>query len=295
LDPILVGLCALASRFSCWRSGCRSPRLGISPRSASSSSSHGGRASDFVAQWAWRPTLSLIANGPLRFPQELQPRHGAAVRADGAPRLRGGVYHRCLSRGPAVAGAAARRGGDGIGGRLRRLSAITGSSVACAAAMGRIAIPEMLKFGYSKPLAAGSVAIGGTLGSLIPPSILFILYGIFAEQSIAKLFMAAIIPGLLSLGGLSSGDLHLGAAAPRGGPDRPDEEIGADRWRAWAMLVHRGPVRRGDRRHLCGVLHAVRGRGRRRDRGAGAGAGAGAAELAKIYRGPEARASSSPR
>jgi hypothetical protein len=77
--------------------------------------------------------------------------------------------------------------------------AITGSSVACTAAMGRIAIPEMLRSGYSKSLATGSVAIGGTLGSLIPPSILFILYGVFAEQSIARLFMAAVIPGLLSL------------------------------------------------------------------------------------------------
>lgn len=78
-------------------------------------------------------------------------------------------------------------------------SAITGSSVACAAAMGRIAIPEMRRYDYSKALAAGSVAAGGTLGSLIPPSILFILYGIFTEQSIEKLFIAGIVPGLLSL------------------------------------------------------------------------------------------------
>lgn len=78
-------------------------------------------------------------------------------------------------------------------------SAITGSSVACAAAMGRIAIPEMRKAGYSPALASGSVASGGTLGSLIPPSILFILYGVFTEQSIEQLFFAGIVPGLLSL------------------------------------------------------------------------------------------------
>ncbi|MBO6834913.1 MAG: TRAP transporter large permease [Alphaproteobacteria bacterium] len=78
-------------------------------------------------------------------------------------------------------------------------SAISGSSVACAAAMGRIAVPEMLESRYSRTLASGSVAIGGTLGSLIPPSILFIIFGVFAEQSIAKLFLAAAIPGLLTL------------------------------------------------------------------------------------------------
>lgn len=78
-------------------------------------------------------------------------------------------------------------------------SAVSGSSLACAAAMGRIAVPEMLNQGYSRSLATGSVAVGGTLGALIPPSILLLIYGIFVEQSIAKLFAAALIPGLMSL------------------------------------------------------------------------------------------------
>ncbi|MFC6856240.1 TRAP transporter large permease [Marivibrio halodurans] len=78
-------------------------------------------------------------------------------------------------------------------------SAITGSSVACAAAMGRIAVPEMLRYGYDPRLAAGSVAAGGTLGSLIPPSLLFVIYAIFTEQSVKGLFLAGIVPGLLSL------------------------------------------------------------------------------------------------
>jgi tripartite ATP-independent transporter DctM subunit len=78
-------------------------------------------------------------------------------------------------------------------------SALTGSSVACAAAMGRICTPEMLRYGYGQRLATSSVAVGGTLGSLIPPSVAFILYGIFAEQSIAQLFLAGILPGLISL------------------------------------------------------------------------------------------------
>ncbi|WCR10815.1 TRAP transporter large permease [Paracoccus stylophorae] len=80
-------------------------------------------------------------------------------------------------------------------------SAISGSSIACASTMGRICVPEMLRLGYDPRLASASVAAGGTLGSLIPPSVLFILYGIFTETSISKLFLAGILPGLLSLGG----------------------------------------------------------------------------------------------
>lgn len=78
-------------------------------------------------------------------------------------------------------------------------SAISGSSIACASTMGRICIPEMLRLGYNPKLATASVAAGGTLGSLIPPSVLFILYGIFTETSISKLFLAGILPGLLTL------------------------------------------------------------------------------------------------
>ncbi len=77
-------------------------------------------------------------------------------------------------------------------------SAASGSSVATAAAMGRITIPEMINQGYDKGLATGVVAAAGTLGSLIPPSILMVIYGIFAEVSISKLLIAGIIPGILT-------------------------------------------------------------------------------------------------
>jgi len=78
-------------------------------------------------------------------------------------------------------------------------SAITGSSVACAAAMGKICVPEMLRANYGPRLATASVAAGGTLGSLIPPSVPFILYGIFTETPISRLFMAGILPGILTI------------------------------------------------------------------------------------------------
>ncbi|MDO6459672.1 TRAP transporter large permease [Granulosicoccaceae sp. 1_MG-2023] len=80
-------------------------------------------------------------------------------------------------------------------------SAITGSSLACASSMGRICVPEMLRFGYDKQLATATVAMGGTLGSLIPPSVLFILYGMFTEQSVNKLFLAGVLPGILTISG----------------------------------------------------------------------------------------------
>lgn len=77
-------------------------------------------------------------------------------------------------------------------------AAVTGSSVACAAAMGRIAVPEMLRAKYDPGLATGTVAAGGTIGALIPPSIILILFGIFAEVPIQKLFIGGIVPGLMT-------------------------------------------------------------------------------------------------
>ena len=76
-------------------------------------------------------------------------------------------------------------------------AAISGSSVATAASIGTVAIPELLKRKYSRSLSVGTIAAGGTLGILIPPSIAMIIYGSFTNLSIAKLFMAGLVPGLL--------------------------------------------------------------------------------------------------
>lgn len=76
-------------------------------------------------------------------------------------------------------------------------AACTGSSVASAATMGTIAFPEMQKYNYSPRLGAGAIAAGGTLGILIPPSTIFIIYGIITETSIGDLFIAGIIPGIM--------------------------------------------------------------------------------------------------
>jgi C4-dicarboxylate transporter, DctM subunit len=79
-------------------------------------------------------------------------------------------------------------------------SALTGSSPATCAAIGKMGIPEMRKRGYDADLATGAIAAGGTLGILIPPSITMILYGIASETSIGRLFLAGVLPGLLLTG-----------------------------------------------------------------------------------------------
>ena len=78
-------------------------------------------------------------------------------------------------------------------------ASVCGSSVACSAAMGRIAVPEMMKQRYSAELATGTVAAGGTIGALIPPSIIMILYGIIAQTSITELFLGGVTIGLLTM------------------------------------------------------------------------------------------------
>jgi len=78
-------------------------------------------------------------------------------------------------------------------------SSICGSSIATAATMAKVAMPPMRRFGYKDSLAAGSIAAGGTLGILIPPSVILVIYGILTQQNIGKLFAAGILPGLVAI------------------------------------------------------------------------------------------------
>jgi len=96
-----------------------------------------------------------------------------------------------------------KRGGMAMAaiGSCAGFGAICGSSLATAGTMGQVALPELKKHGYSGSLATGALAAGGTLGILIPPSIILVIYSIIAEQNIAKMFVAAIVPGLLAVFG----------------------------------------------------------------------------------------------
>ena len=78
-------------------------------------------------------------------------------------------------------------------------SAVCGSSLATAATMTKVAMPSMRRFGYADSLATGSIAAGGTLGILIPPSVVMIIYGLLTESDIGKLFIAGVIPGVLGI------------------------------------------------------------------------------------------------
>ncbi len=77
--------------------------------------------------------------------------------------------------------------------------AVSGSGIATTATMGRVALPEMRRHGYADSLACATIAAGGTLGVMIPPSILFVVYGLATEQSIGRLFLSGVLPGILGM------------------------------------------------------------------------------------------------
>ena len=92
------------------------------------------------------------------------------------------------------------RGGLAIAtvGGCAMFGAICGSSLATAATMSQVALPEMRRYGYSASLSTGTLAAGGTLGILIPPSVILVIYAIYTEQSIGHLFLAALVPGVIA-------------------------------------------------------------------------------------------------
>ena len=128
-------------------------------------------------------------------------------------------------------------------------SAVCGSSLATAATMSKVAYPEMRRFGYDAGLATGSIAAGGTLGILLPPSIVMVVYCILTEQSIGKMFAAGLLPGLLAI------FLYLMAAKwvtwrkPEAGPSAGERKNWGERGRAlkqvWGVLVLFGVVMGG--------------------------------------------------
>jgi tripartite ATP-independent transporter DctM subunit len=144
------------------------------------------------------PAIGLLASGPYDFV--------ASWTLSAVPMflLMGFVcYHTGMTAGLfAAANVFLRRvpGGLAISSVLAcsGFASVCGSSVACAAAMGRIAIPEMVKSGYKPGFACGTVAAGGTIGALIPPSILMIIFGVFAQTSVTKVFLGGISVGLLT-------------------------------------------------------------------------------------------------
>jgi tripartite ATP-independent transporter DctM subunit len=117
-----------------------------------------------------------------------------------------------------------KRGGVAMAavGACAGFGAICGSSLATAATMGQVALPELRRHGYAGSLATGALAAGGTLGIMIPPSVPLVIYAILTQESIGKLFMAAVLPGLIAMAGymlviqlLVAWKPHIGPAGER--------------------------------------------------------------------------------
>ena len=142
------------------------------------------------------------------------------------------------------------RGGLAIAsiGACAGFGAICGSSLATVATITPVALPEMRRYGYDDKLAAGAIAAGGTLGILIPPSIILMVYALLTEQSLGKLFIAAFIPGILGTVLYSIGVLVMTRINPALGPAGP-RSTWTERWRAtrtvWPVLALFGLVMGG--------------------------------------------------
>ena len=135
-----------------------------------------------------------------------------------------------------------RRGGLAVStiGGCAGFSAVCGSSIATGATMAAVALPEMRRYGYSGALATGALAAGGTLGILFPPSIILVIYGVITEQSIGKLFLAALVPGIIATLGYWAAIGAYVRLNPAAGPAAPAMPFG-DRVRslskAWPVAA----------------------------------------------------------
>jgi C4-dicarboxylate transporter DctM subunit len=166
----------------------------------------------------WRPLLGLMAEVPYSRVANHELTVIPLFVLMGQLAAEGGISQ-ALYRS-ALAWVGHYRGGIAMAtiGGCAAFGAICGSSVATGATMASIALPEMRRYGYSGALATGSLAAGGTLGILIPPSIILVIYAILTEQSLGQLFLAAIIPGIIATFGYAAAIWAYTRLYPEAGP-----------------------------------------------------------------------------
>lgn len=191
----------------------------------------------FAAITGWGPALNLLAQSPLRtvtdFNLTLIPFFilmGVLATQSGMSRELFRAGHAWLGhlRGGLALSTIAACGG---------FAAISGSSVATAATMSKVALPEMRGAGYPDALATGVVAAGGTLGILIPPSVVLAVYGYMTEQDVGRLFIAGILPGLLAISMyMATVRIAYRKSLPPGTPFDRKEAISSLR-DVWAVLL----------------------------------------------------------
>ncbi|HEY3077459.1 MAG TPA: TRAP transporter large permease [Burkholderiales bacterium] len=151
----------------------------------------------YAAIDGWKTALAVVASVPFELASAYSLSVVPLFILMGAVASRAGMSRELFDAANAVfSGFRGALANATIGG-CAAFGAICGSSIATAATFSKVAIPEMRRHGYSDVVAAGSVAAAGTLGILIPPSVILAVYSLVAEQSLAKLFAAALIPGIL--------------------------------------------------------------------------------------------------
>ena len=153
----------------------------------------------FAAIAGWGPGLNLLANVPLSVLSDYNLSIIPMFILMGAFATQAGMSKELFRAGNAWVGH--RTGGLALATILAcgGFAAINGSSVATAATMTQVALPEMRRARYEPGLSAGIIAAGGTLGIMIPPSVIFVIYGFMTETDITKLFFAGVVPGVLAI------------------------------------------------------------------------------------------------
>jgi len=153
----------------------------------------------FAAMKGWDAGLNLLINSPWRTVTDYSLSVVPLFLLMGVFASASGMSRELFRVSRAWVGH--RRGGLAVSTVLAcaGFAAINGSSVATTATMTQVALPEMRKAGYDAATAAGTIAAGGTLGIMIPPSVAMLIYAILTEQDVARLFIAGILPGLLAV------------------------------------------------------------------------------------------------
>ncbi|MBT3917475.1 MAG: TRAP transporter large permease [Rhodospirillaceae bacterium] len=191
MDPVLISVLGIIGMFALV---ILHVPIGVAMATA-------GAVGYAVLQTSWKPAVSLFAtelSGVISSPDlAVVPLFLLMGSFAGVSGLSADIYRL------AYAFIGHRRGGLALAtiGGCAGFGAVCGSSIATAATMGRVALPEMLSRGYSPKLASGSVAAGGTLGMLIPPSVIMVIYAFITEKFVITLFITALIPALLALFG----------------------------------------------------------------------------------------------
>jgi tripartite ATP-independent transporter DctM subunit len=194
----------------------------------------------FAALTSMQTGLNLLSNVPLSVLTDYNLSVIPMFILMGAFASHSGMSRELFTAGRAWLGH--RRGGLALASvaACGGFSAINGSSVATAATMTQVALPEMRRAGYAPGFSAGVIAAGGTLGIMIPPSVIFVLYGIMTETDITKLFAAGVLPGLMAVGFYFLVIQAIGwrspQSMPRGEPHSWQERF-ASMKDLWAILL----------------------------------------------------------